>query len=455
MRRSKHAAFGVVGITVAMGWLGAAWAAAQEAPFSGIVVEDSVQARAGAGRAFYPVGELKRGQVVTVRSMLYGWYEVDAPPGVFSYISKGFVDAEGDGSIGVVNSDNARIKAASLEGLPHQSYQVQLALAKGTKVQIAGESGDFYKIVPPKGAYVYLPPGAVRRATAAETAGAPQVTEAAAEAQATEQTTPQGSEAATARPTSPLAAEPAAPAAPAASAEPSAALAEETGAGAGEAATAPPTPAEAEREVAQAVEPATPQTGAAARPATVNVVEPQPQSPQVIEAEAAFARAKELPLEQQPVQELLARYEALMADSTLPVSDRRIVVARVYELRRNVELAGVLQSVQKTQSTMGRASAEQMLAPYLEKLASQKKVYTAVGRLMASALYDGRVLPRLYRLVDPGTGLTLVYVRPEAASPSQYLGRIVGVRGPSQYDQALNLQVVTANQIEPLAPPSE
>lgn len=453
MRRSLHVPAGMPSRVVlgAMALVAAAtWTMAQEAPFTGVVVEDSVQARAGAGRAFYPVGELKRGQVVTVRSVLYGWYEVDAPQGVFSYISKAFVDASGDGTSGLVNSDNARIKAASLEGLPHQSYQVQLALAKGTKVQIAGESGDFYKIVPPKGAYVYLPPGAVRRATAGEAAaGAPQPTAAAAE------NLPAAAEAPAARPAAPLA--PAAEPAPAASVQTSAAPVDSGGeaeAGEGQAATAvtaAPTPAEAEKEVAGALEPV-------AQPAPVQTIaptEPQPQSPQLIEAEAAFAQAKQLPLEQQPVQELLTRYEGLLADTTLPYNDRRIVVSRVYELRRNVELAGVLQNVQKTQSGMGKASAEQVLAPYMEKLAAQKKVYTAVGRLMASALYDGRVLPRMYRLVDPGTGLTLVYVRPEATSPSQYLGRIVGVRGPSQYDQALNLQVVTANQIEPLAPPSE
>ena len=38
----------------------------------------------------------------------------------------------------------------------------QIDLLKGTVVQIVGEEGSFYKIVPPNRAYVFLPPGSVQ-----------------------------------------------------------------------------------------------------------------------------------------------------------------------------------------------------------------------------------------------------------------------------------------------------
>ena len=136
--------------------------------FEGVVVEDDVKARAGSGRTFYIVGSVPKDTKVQVEDVLFGWNKIAAPQGMFSYISKAFVDAKGDGKTGQVNRDRAPVTAASLDG-PGDSYRQQLELGKNDQVTIVGEEGSFYKILPPaiegKTAYVYLPPGSVRRAS--------------------------------------------------------------------------------------------------------------------------------------------------------------------------------------------------------------------------------------------------------------------------------------------------
>ena len=87
---------------------------AEDTAFEGVVVEEGVKVRAGAGRTFYIVGSLKKGAKVHVGEVIFGWNKVAAPDGVFSFISKAFVDARGDGSVGKVNRDKAPINAASL-----------------------------------------------------------------------------------------------------------------------------------------------------------------------------------------------------------------------------------------------------------------------------------------------------------------------------------------------------
>ena len=78
--------------------------------------------RAGAGRSFYSVGELKKGTPVTVDEVVFGWYKIKPPQGIYSYISRAFVDAYGDGKTGKVNTNRAAVRASSVNG-PGESYR--------------------------------------------------------------------------------------------------------------------------------------------------------------------------------------------------------------------------------------------------------------------------------------------------------------------------------------------
>lgn len=77
--------------------------------------------------------------------------------------------------------------------------------------------------------------------------------------------------------------------------------------------------------------------------------------------------------------------------------------------------------------------------------------YTAVGRIIASTIYDGQNLPRLLRLQDLGTGRTIAYIQPdEAGEVIRHIDLVVGIVGPRRYDEVLRLNVITPQRIDVL-----
>ncbi len=77
--------------------------------------------------------------------------------------------------------------------------------------------------------------------------------------------------------------------------------------------------------------------------------------------------------------------------------------------------------------------------------------YVAVGRLDASSVYNGKRLPRLFRLRDPESGRTVGYLEPdEKLSYTPFLGEVVGIEGDLAYDGKLRLNVIRAQRIERL-----
>lgn len=127
-----------------------------EFPFPAAVIEDIALVRSGAGVSHYVVKKLKKGQIVTVDAKIFQWYKIVPPQGVHSYVSKAFVDAKGNGKIGVVNKTPCQTYTASLTGVG-DSYRPAYKLLKGDTVQIVTAEGGYYKIIPPKGTYVYIP----------------------------------------------------------------------------------------------------------------------------------------------------------------------------------------------------------------------------------------------------------------------------------------------------------
>ncbi|MFW6336590.1 MAG: SH3 domain-containing protein, partial [Phycisphaeraceae bacterium] len=138
-------------------------ALARDTPFDAVVTDKQVEVRSGPGRAYYVVDKLERGDRVRVVQTLYDWSKIEAPASSFSYISQAFVNARGDGSTGVINTNRQEVKAGSLQG-PGVSYKTQVMLNRGDEVKILDTVGDYYKIEPPKNAFVYLPPGSLRPA---------------------------------------------------------------------------------------------------------------------------------------------------------------------------------------------------------------------------------------------------------------------------------------------------
>jgi uncharacterized protein YgiM (DUF1202 family) len=430
-------------------------AAAQEVPFVGIVEQDNAEVRAGAARTFYVVGYLKKGALVKVDKIIFGWHQIEAPPGVYSFISKAFVDVRGDGKTGTVNTDRADVKAASING-PGESYRRQIDLMRGDSVAIVGEDGSFYKILPPSSAYVFVSPGAVRRASAAEIqAVAPKPAPAPEPTPTPAAPTPPPTPAPAPVPTESTAVNPGPSVTqvilPTPSPTPAAPPPSPTVAPAPVLETPAPAP------VVPAVETTAPATTAATAPTTtaapaaagdgveVAGFEIQPTSPAAKAVDDQMKASMKLPLEDRPHDELITAYQGLLADPNLPAVDQQIVKYRLTVLRRNQEIAGGLRELRSAKQAVEASKTQLPPEP------TGPRVYSAIGRLMASATYDGKALPRMYRVVEPSNGRTLAYVRPDEVDAAiARLGKIVGIEGPIAYDSTLKLMVVDVKHIDVL-----
>lgn len=413
-----------------------------------VVAAGGTDIYAGGGKQFYTVGKVEAGQRVVVRGELFQWYRIVPPAGVYSYVTKSLVDATGDGRRGVVNRPRAEVTSASIDG-PGVSYSRQAFLDKGAIVTIVAEEGSFYKIEPPADAIVWLPPNSVRKVEGvsvdsilkpkADTtkppvqAATPPATEATAETVATPTVetevveTPAAGESETMPPASEVVT--ATPDVTVDSTE-SVDETDTTPAGSNTAiSTVEPTPAEVEG------------------PPSVYAISVKAESPAVQALEAQLLDAGRKPLEEQPLEQLLAGYADALQKGGLSVLDQRIVGARIEQMTRQAEVAKLLKSLKQTQETVATSTVAVVEPPKPRP----RTAYNAVGQLLASGVYDGQSAPLLFRVVEPANLRTIAYVRPGKNFDTQgSLGRIVGVIGNTQYDPTLKLRVLDVEEIDVL-----
>lgn len=481
---------------------------AQDVPFVGVITQDNTQLRAGAGQPFYVVGDLDTGDFVTVREVIVGWHRIDAPEGVHSYVSKMNVDARADGKAGTINTDRTPVTAARSRGTG-PSYQTQVELAQGEPVTIVGEQGSFYKIIPPAKATVFIAPGGVRAATPAEirafqnkTAPVPPGTSTKAtssdEETATETVTETATET-TAETVTETASETVAEAATETTSETiteteqvvetstdnagetmtetvTVTVTETVTAGqdtAAESETVAESTTQAATEAETATETATVTTATetetvvegstevVAETATVAVdmskdgSEPvAPATDALSELEARMLPLFMKPVEEQPIDEMVLAYKQLSLQRDLSRSDRRIIAMRLVALERNRKLASALRGIAEArkQAQAGSEAVVEMKRQteikIQEAAAKPPTRYDLVGRLTGSSVYDGRDLPVMFRLVDPGTGRTIGYLHPnDVAQHKELIGRRIGIVGDVTYDPALQINLIHADRI--------
>ena len=446
-------------------------ARAQDAPFKGVVVQANVKVLAGAGRQYYKVGTLKKDTVVEVHQVLYGWNVIVPPKGFYSYISQAYVDAKGKGGVGVVNGDNAKVTAGNVKG-PGLSYREQLTLDKGAKVTILGEDGSYYKIAPPQGAYVFLPPGSVRRASLEEknaAGGRSMPTSNPTPTPEKKQPSNQGAGQGASSGQTPEAAHQTGAGTnlspKQAGAKKDKASGSETGhdlmkelhqmQAAADGGAAGGVAAKKGHESAQATEPVATQPSAssfrAAEAAHVVKVETPAVSPALRKVEMAELPLFSKPIAKQPLAKMKAAYETVSQDASLPAFDREIVRMRLAMIARNQRIAKTLESINAVQASVDASEKAEAQAAKKAAEHPQPVNYDLVGRLEASSVYDGSSLPRLYRIVDHNDN-TLAYVRPGAVDARKMLGQIVGVIGERAYNSALRLNIFQIKRIDVLSP---
>lgn len=127
-------------------------------PYTAEITGTDIYMRSGPGMNHYRCGKLSVPEQVTVVAEQNGWSKILPPEGAFSWISKENVKFDPEhAETGVITADDARVWAGSEYVEPMHSTSLQVKLPKGAKVKLLGEEkGDYYKIAPPEGAYLWV-----------------------------------------------------------------------------------------------------------------------------------------------------------------------------------------------------------------------------------------------------------------------------------------------------------
>jgi hypothetical protein len=151
-------------------------------PYKAEVVGKAVFTRAGASVDSYRCGQLNSpDSVVVVEEDRSGWAKITPPAGGFSWICKQNVTIDPTApDTATVSVAPTRVWAGSEYYDPLNSNELQLKLNVGDKVKLLNqESGDYYKIVPPSGAYLWISTQYIKKTGAATTVAGTATTSAA------------------------------------------------------------------------------------------------------------------------------------------------------------------------------------------------------------------------------------------------------------------------------------
>jgi hypothetical protein len=188
----------------------------------------------------------------------------------------------------------------------------------------------------------------------------------------------------------------------------------------------------------------------AAPPPATRPLDPQADAEnQFDQLERSFIENDKKPLDQQPIATLKTSYEKLSANPALPESLRRMCDYRLSTIKQRADDQQRYLAVKKSQEEMhAKALALQAEREELESRikASGVKYFTAVGTLRVSSLQQGN--GTLYRLTDPKTGRTVIYVRTDDAKIGTLIGEFIGIEGNISTESSLNLRVITPTNFE-------
>jgi hypothetical protein len=372
---------------------------------TGAVNSNSVYIRSGASENDYATMKLDKGAQVTVVGERFNWLKILPPDGSFCYVSKAYVNRAGNGSIGMVTGHVFIRIGSALNSLKTKTGPT---LEPNQRVEIIGEQDEYFKVKPTDDIYLYVNKQFVDFVGINDPSKKNAIPTAPPVAQQDE--------------------------------KPSADNA-------------------AAQEVmithngdAPATQPTTQPEGpvAAAEPTTQPVVDAGAEFDKL---EQTYADISQQPLNDQPVEDLLARYQKLASADSLPESMKRICDYKIGVLKTRVELKSQFVEAKKVQDdmqkkTMALKAEEGELQDRIK--ATDVQLYTAVGTLRTSSLQQGQ--QTLYRLTDPANGRTVIYLRSDDTKLPQFIGQFIGVKGEITDDAQQNLRFISMTAFEQVNP---
>ena len=120
------------------------------------------------GVNYYELGQLGKGDLVSVVGQKLGWYQILPPEGTYFYIAKEYVEADPSGATGkTAKAAFVNVRAASALH-PNSDYAILGSIRRGTDLTLLGTqtipgtpAKEYYKVAPPAGIAVYVKPDLV------------------------------------------------------------------------------------------------------------------------------------------------------------------------------------------------------------------------------------------------------------------------------------------------------
>lgn len=171
--------------------------------------------------------------------------------------------------------------------------------------------------------------------------------------------------------------------------------------------------------------------------------------------EQSFEAIRRQPILEAEVAELIAQYEKAIAeveDTPLGARTREQLQRRLLYLRTQERVQAEVRAIEASKPEIADEVAR--AAARLREV-ENARVYNIVGRLSASALYDGKRLPLMYRVQSVGGPLarTLGYVKPEEPLRLEgKIGQVVGILGESRIDPTLKITIIEPRRVDVLTP---
>ena len=374
--------------------------------FSAVVNSDNVYVRSYAGENEYPVAKLNRGDGLVVVGSKGDWLKVLPPTGVNCLVGKAWVEARSNG-MARVREDAASTPNVRISSLLSGNYgRVVVTLKPGQDVKVVGQQEEYFQIQPPPGAFAYVNKrfvDPVKKVEVIADRGTLRVKNA-------------GEDRTVDKPIPPITPDMVKP--------------------------TPPTVVDSTTK---------PSNGDVAIAPTTKSSDTDTASLDAMEAK--LTAAGKLPLTQQPIDDLLAGYRSLASDANQPEATRKGAEMRVklLEVRQDA-----LKTIVAANEDRQKRAAEQMPLDAEAKeigqriAAAQFKVYAAVGTVRTSSLAsNGR---SLYRLTDPATGRTVIYLDDADGHAAGLEGQFVGVKGAVADDNVKRIKLVRPQAIEAVDP---
>ncbi len=403
-------------------------------PYHVTVLRDNTPMKCADGGIFYAVAVLKAGQVLRVDGEGPGWLRVEYLPGMKAHVKASDANLEAGGRT-LKLTRPSRLMAANVQaGSRPWQYLLDNDLPAGTTLQVleAVKASDGtiegYLVPAPAQARGYVKNDQVRRATPEETAAYVRVDPA--------RTTPT-------TPTTPDRAAAPAPAQP-------------------ETRPADPTPAPAQpaTDSAQTGTPTQP-GGAPAQPAQppVAVAPPVPKAIRDVELlRTLFDRAMTSAASEDEVKTVIGEFDRTINSLGASETDQHLK-RQLTERRKALTLRlDVIEFGRQARAASQAMDERELRVREMVDNIEKQAIYTIVGRIVPSTIYDGRRgMPLMYRVesADSSSTRTLGYVVP---GPGVDLllssGKVVGIVGESRFDEALRLNLVAARRVVELNPAS-